>query len=702
MTEVVSIIIPIYNVKEYLVKCVNSVISQTYVDLQIILVDDGSTDGSALICDKLACGDSRIEVIHKMNGGLSSARNEGMKAATGEYIYFLDADDYIESDLIEICVNTIHQQGCDVVAFSYVVESQKGVQISKISFPPKVYNLNSNKKKLLFLAGVQIEYDNCGWNAWNRFYSAKLLIDNQIYFPDNKEIFAEDLAHALKVCLYINKICIIPNTLYHYIARQDSIMGKLQENPIEKFVRLCLDFENFAIKRGFKKEFVIVKNFIFSKILYFEMRKSCPDYKEMAAFINKMGSNEKRKIQEWFQGIKIWQIFVSKNRKRILFMFCEISLINCIFQRKRIQTIPEYWIYLLILFSLKARGLLGTWKGKMQKSIWPLYKWLMLLVTRQSGSDSRRAFLLGTEDFGNLGDHEIAVSEVAFLKQYFNKVIEVPASRYFKKQSQKMLIREISPMDVIFLTGGGNFGNVYPMARDIRNDVVRKWRGNKKIIMPQTAYYTHDKAGERALRQDIRLLTEKNHTVIVAREQYSYWFLKKYFQCNILLTPDIVLRSAYSETIEERENLGLLCLRSDKESILDEKMKQDFAALMQTAFLKVEWIDTQKTYNITIENRDAELREVFAKILSASLVVTDRLHGMIFCAITGTPCLVLENYNYKIRGSYLWLETLPYIRLIRSLEDARRAIKTRFWEKQYTYDASPFALKYRQILEEQI
>lgn len=338
----------------------------------------------------------------------------------------------------------------------------------------------------------------------------------------------------------------------------------------------------------------------------------------------------------------------------------------------------------------------------MQKSIWPLYKWLMLLVTRQSGSDSRRAFLLGTEDFGNLGDHEIAVSEVAFLKQYFNKVIEVPASRYFKKQSQKMLIREISPMDVIFLTGGGNFGNVYPMARDIRNDVVRKWRGNKKIIMPQTAYYTHDKAGERALRQDIRLLTEKNHTVIVAREQYSYWFLKKYFQCNILLTPDIVLRSAYSETIEERENLGLLCLRSDKESILDEKMKQDFAALMQTAFLKVEWIDTQKTYNITIENRDAELREVFAKILSASLVVTDRLHGMIFCAITGTPCLVLENYNYKIRGSYLWLETLPYIRLIRSLEDARRAIKTRFWEKQYTYDASPFALKYRQILEEQI
>ena len=111
MTEVVSIIIPIYNVKEYLVKCVNSVISQTYVDLQIILVDDGSTDGSALICDKLACGDSRIEVIHKMNGGLSSARNEGMKAATGEYIYFLDADDYIESDLIEICVNTIHHQG---------------------------------------------------------------------------------------------------------------------------------------------------------------------------------------------------------------------------------------------------------------------------------------------------------------------------------------------------------------------------------------------------------------------------------------------------------------------------------------------------------------------------------------------------------------------------------------------------------------
>ena len=113
----VSVIIPIYNVEKYLRQCVDSVISQTYRDLEIILVDDGSPDGCGSICDEYAVQDSRITVIHKENGGLSDARNAGLEIAKGEYIYFLDSDDYIKNDAIEKLVARIEEENADFVYF---------------------------------------------------------------------------------------------------------------------------------------------------------------------------------------------------------------------------------------------------------------------------------------------------------------------------------------------------------------------------------------------------------------------------------------------------------------------------------------------------------------------------------------------------------------------------------------------------------
>lgn len=110
MGGIVSVIIPIYNIEEYIVKCVESVTEQTYSNLQIILVDDGSTDGG-MICNLLAQKDAQIEVLHKENGGLYSARNAGLSAVKGEYIFFLDADDYIMPQLIERCVAAFADQG---------------------------------------------------------------------------------------------------------------------------------------------------------------------------------------------------------------------------------------------------------------------------------------------------------------------------------------------------------------------------------------------------------------------------------------------------------------------------------------------------------------------------------------------------------------------------------------------------------------
>ena len=122
MGNLVSIVIPIYNVEKYLNECVDSVIVQTYHDLEIILVDDGSTDNSGKLCDEYKKIDDRIKVIHQKNGGLSAARNTGMDSAIGEYLYFLDSDDYIEPQTVERLVDTIEQEKADIVLFDgYVV-----------------------------------------------------------------------------------------------------------------------------------------------------------------------------------------------------------------------------------------------------------------------------------------------------------------------------------------------------------------------------------------------------------------------------------------------------------------------------------------------------------------------------------------------------------------------------------------------------
>ena len=127
----VSIIVPVYNVEEYLEECVNSIISQTYTNIEIILVDDGSTDNSGELCDKYSLRDNRIEVIHKVNGGISDARNVGAKSAKGKYIYFIDSDDYIVSEAIDELVSVALRDNSDIVFFDAKCfeEGEKGFNI---------------------------------------------------------------------------------------------------------------------------------------------------------------------------------------------------------------------------------------------------------------------------------------------------------------------------------------------------------------------------------------------------------------------------------------------------------------------------------------------------------------------------------------------------------------------------------------------
>lgn len=213
----ISIIIPVYNVEKYVKKCIDSVLEQSFKDFEVILVNDGSTDSSAIICNKYRDKDDRISVINKKNGGLSSARNIGIEKSRGKYITFIDSDDFISKDYIKRLYYNIINNKADIS-----ICNNKRFQVEKDTNEYKV-----NNKTLVFNAEKCLEnlYGE-GWSnyvtAWGKLYRKELF--NNIRFPEGK--INEDLYIMYKVYLSANKIVYNDSELYFYRYREDSIMNK--------------------------------------------------------------------------------------------------------------------------------------------------------------------------------------------------------------------------------------------------------------------------------------------------------------------------------------------------------------------------------------------------------------------------------------------------------------------------------------------
>lgn len=231
--NLISVIVPIYNTEKYLCKCVDSIINQTYTNLEIILVNDGSSDNCGKICDEYAKKDNRIKVIHKLNGGLSDARNVGIKKAKGKYISFVDSDDYINKNMIDVLFNLQLSNKSDISIISYKVVYDNNIvdeNFKKISEP-----IILNKYQAL----LYLFYDNkIGNYAWNKLYKKELF--NNMEFPKGKKM--EDLGTTYKLFELCEKIVYSDTELYYYLQRNNSIL-----HDIDK--KLCNDKFELAHER---------------------------------------------------------------------------------------------------------------------------------------------------------------------------------------------------------------------------------------------------------------------------------------------------------------------------------------------------------------------------------------------------------------------------------------------------------------------
>lgn len=215
MSEIISIIIPVYKVEDYIHRCIDSVLIQTYNNIEIILVDDGSPDRCGEICESYAERDKRIKVIHKKNGGLSDARNAGMNIAIGKYITFIDSDDWIVDDYIERLYNLLIIKGADISACNFIRTETEALELSNIQ--NTIYEF-SNIQALENLCGEFYEQLTV---SWGKLYKTELF--NEIWFPVGK--IHEDEFTTYKVLYNADKIVYTTEPLLYYWQRPDSIMG---------------------------------------------------------------------------------------------------------------------------------------------------------------------------------------------------------------------------------------------------------------------------------------------------------------------------------------------------------------------------------------------------------------------------------------------------------------------------------------------
>lgn len=288
---------------------------------------------------------------------------------------------------------------------------------------------------------------------------------------------------------------------------------------------------------------------------------------------------------------------------------------------------------------------------------------LLRSIPVKATSSKDKIFVFGIPQYLNYGDLAIACAEDRFLlKNFPNKeIINIPEPstdvqlRYLKKR--------ISRNDVITISGGGNMGDAYSFQDQMRIKLFNAFPNNRIISFPQSTSYNVQDSSSTFFKLKNALLNT-NDTYIIARDKYSFEFMKNNFPSNVhvLLTPDIVLSLEFTSTLE-RSSVVTAFLRKDGEKLKNNRLKNLITKLNKQ--YTVQFSDTEEPYwkyVINDNNRQEFVNNKLIEFATSKLVITDRLHGMIFSIITGTPAIVFDNANHKIRHAYEdWFSRIPYI-----------------------------------------
>ena len=228
----ISVIIPVFNTEKYLCRCIESIINQTMKNIDVVLVDDGSTDNSSVICDNFAIKDERIQVIHKQNAGQGFARNDGIEIARGKYICFLDSDDYFEPDTCEKITEIMNSTGADICSFGYQIDDNRGNVVSNFQVREAEYVGDGVQEKFIlhYFGDTPEDDDLRGVFSCMSAFKKQILLENNIRFPSERVVSSEDAAFCLEYSKYVKKAVTTSKSFYHYCQNEKSFSKAYRED----------------------------------------------------------------------------------------------------------------------------------------------------------------------------------------------------------------------------------------------------------------------------------------------------------------------------------------------------------------------------------------------------------------------------------------------------------------------------------------
>lgn len=284
----------------------------------------------------------------------------------------------------------------------------------------------------------------------------------------------------------------------------------------------------------------------------------------------------------------------------------------------------------------------------------------------------KRMFIFLAADYGNLGDVAITYAQHKFLSTTFSSyhITEIPISQTLN--GLEYVRRIIKEDDIVTTVGGGNMGDLYEQIENFRQLVFEYFPNNKIISFPQTIDFSETNEGQKTLKFTQKTYQNHKHLLLLAREQKTYDFFQKHFPKNkSLLVPDIVMSLNRVEPTFKRKG-AVICLREDKEKKLTKEQNKGLISTITSNYNNHLYRDTHiGTDFMSLKTRTGELFSIWDAFKKAEIVVTDRLHGMIFCFITNTPAIVLLNNNHKVQSSYKWIQSSKNIHLITDYSDEK-------------------------------
>lgn len=629
----VSVVIPVFNVLRYIDRCLGSVCDQSFSNLQILVIDDGSTDGSGEACDRWASSDSRVVATHTVNSGLSAARNVGMRQALGDYVVFVDSDDYIGYDHIRNLLLAAQSASDPKRAVAVTGFTKCVSEDAPAGRLPSLRSVRALSAEGAIEESVTLN-GKFGAYAWGKLYPRILF--SLLLYPVGR--YFEDQFVTYKVFLAAGEIVYEDANDYLYFAgRPGSITAgsKLRELDYLDAIRetlACVEVE-------------------------------CP---------NAVGAVQCRYLGSLIGCVET--SFLAGDHPTYNRLYSEAVLVRaealeCDGLPRRIRT-----RYSLLSFGNQPYGGLLRLRhaskclevsrlvskafdaisfGRRRTALFRRYS------DELSSIQGRRAFLLMTPRYRNYGDHLIAISERQLLEEAgWDHIVEVPYEDCSVLGGY--VGRLLKKGDAVFFTGGGYLGDLWPgLERAFERVLGRIPEWVPVLLFPQSVSFLSSKIEESRFVRTV--VSRTGEIVVLCREGRTFDSVSRVLgKARTGLYPDVGLfvRRAMllADSAERDPGLALVCVRRDKESIQSASFGRDLTSALNSNQFAIRAVDTHDSQGeLPPEKRVESLNELARTFASAGIVVTNRLHGMILAMIAGTPCVALDNISGKVFGVASWV-----------------------------------------------